>query len=127
MAQGIDKSPVVGFRHAKSYSHEFTFDEDINDRSVVVEKLLELCRQLCQRLNNSHTQADSITLKIKYGDFEVRQKSKKLSDPTNNDVQISENVLDLFSQELFERKPIRLVGIKATIAKQHLVDQLKLF
>jgi DNA polymerase IV (DinB-like DNA polymerase) len=111
-AQGIDKSEVQEHWERKSMSREITFEEDTTDWNLVAETLDAISEDLHQELVASDFTFKTITVKIRYENFETHTHGKTLSFFTNRlkDMQKSARGLaqDCF---IFDRK-VRLVGVK---------------
>ncbi|MCO6025486.1 DNA polymerase IV [Prevotella cerevisiae] len=68
-ARGIDERPVVTHRERKSVGCEHTFSENISLKSTVIIELYHIVLELQERIEKSHFEGRTLTLKVKYGDF----------------------------------------------------------
>ncbi len=81
MAKGIDRSEVEERSGVKSVSHETTFEEDTADSAVILQALDALCVEVQKETENQHLLFKTVTLKIRYENFETHTKSKTLAFP----------------------------------------------
>lgn len=95
----------------KSLSKENTFYEDTNDRKFLESELYYLMEKCCERLRSRSVKAKCITVKVKYADFTVNQKSYTGSKFSNLEAEFYQDAVKLLGQ-LLSRKKIRLLGVK---------------
>jgi len=104
-------SPVVPDRIRKSISSENTFTEDLIDENEMLKELKQISKGLfksCERLN---TNGKTITLKIKYHDFEQRTRSKTIDHFLNSEEELFKIVEELFWIPEKPYKAVRLFGV----------------
>lgn len=111
LAQGIDHRPVRPSRTRKSISVEDTFQQDITSIDHALSMLDKLAGKLEERLKNFGSPGYTLTLKVKYADFEQKTRSRTVDWP----IWKHSDLLGL-SQELLAStdigvRPIRLLGI----------------
>lgn len=110
-ARGIDDSPVLTHRRRKSIGHETTFQHDIDDRRVLIHTLDELLARCIERLRQGHHKARTVTVKVRFADFETHTRSLTLSETTNGRAAIEKAARACLNR--FElKKPVRLIGIR---------------
>lgn len=68
--RGHDDRPVVTHRDPKSISNETTFSEDLLFGDTLVEALEKLSEHVAQRLRKHTLQGKTLTLKVKFFDFQ---------------------------------------------------------
>jgi DNA polymerase-4 len=108
-----------------SISNERTFREDIGDPAVVESMLCSLCERVCWRARKRGVKARTVTLKLRYSDFETISRSKTLS-PTASELEIYPVVHDLYLSARTGERRIRLLGVQ--LSKLGVFDgQLSLF
>lgn len=110
IVRGIDHSEVRSSRMKKSISTETTFEKDIEDLSILKQKLKSLCDDLERRLQKSNLKGKSFVLKVKYEDFSQVTKSFLF----NYYVQNSSDFFDRATQilnSLNTQKKVRLLGV----------------
>ena len=91
MAKGIDRSEVEERVSVKSVSHETTFEEDTADPQAITETLTALCVDVQKEAENQHLLFKTVTLKIRYQNFETHTKSKTLPFLTNRLYDLQKN------------------------------------
>ena len=110
---GSDRLSDSSDRQRKSMSNETTF-QATND----ITKLEEICRELCNELaenlqRESNLKGKSLTLKIKTENFEVKTKSCKLHNLTNDCNVITEQALKALRAVQEDSKvKLRLMGVR---------------
>jgi DNA polymerase-4 len=114
IAHGLDNRPVDPNRIRKSMGKETTLGEDIDD----VEQMLEILENIAVRLESSvikhETKGHTITLKIKYFDFQSITRSITVDEPVDNASVIMNYVRPLLLKTEAGQKKIRLLGISVS-------------
>jgi DNA polymerase-4 len=110
-ANAIDTTPIVPYHEQKSMSKERTFMEDTLDVMMMKHLLLDMADKLSFELRASGKLASTITVKIRYADFNTYTKQKNIT-YTANDRLLGQHVLDLFDKVYERRQLIRLIGVK---------------
>ena len=107
---GIDTRPVKIEYERKSYGRETTLDQDTMDRAYLQNILENFFHKLTKKLSDKNLLAKTITIKIKYNDFEQFTRSYSLDKATHHDILLHDAFQSLFKQiEL--KKPVRLIGL----------------
>ncbi|MCX6767863.1 MAG: DNA polymerase IV [Candidatus Micrarchaeota archaeon] len=116
MARGIDENPVGGEWEAKSVGREHTFEEDVGDAETVAKALAELASDVCRELVETGFWYRTITLKIRFADFETHTHSKSLPRSTGECRFLLETGTELLRPFLSGPggKKIRLIGLRAS-------------
>ncbi|TPV34825.1 DNA polymerase IV [Paucihalobacter ruber] len=110
LSRGIDHNPVIPDRIRKSLAAEHTFENNLASEIYMLEQLKGITTEVSKRLKNQNTAGKTITLKIKYSDFNIQTRSKTLDDYTLNYDVIYQTVKTLLlSNEL--NNSVRLLGI----------------
>lgn len=110
IARGIDHRAVNPDRVRKSVGTEHTFDKDLMDLSLIKEDLVITAKDLIRRLNRSGFKGRTLTLKVKYSNFEQVTRSKTLFhkiDQLDLILKISEELL----LQIDLTVSIRLIGL----------------
>jgi DNA polymerase IV (DinB-like DNA polymerase) len=112
IANGIDESPVVTSYDIKSISNETTFEEDVADRSIVIETLDKLALDVHSRATQDGFLWRTVGIKLRFEDFSTFTRAKSRNDYTQSLDVVRNSVRSLFSE--FEKDPrkIRLVGVR---------------
>ncbi|HEX75416.1 MAG TPA: DNA polymerase IV [Dehalococcoidia bacterium] len=113
-ANGVDNRRVEPPGEAKSISRETTFAQDTLDRRLLQATLRYLCERVGAELRQHSKQARSITLKLRYADFETITRRLSSKEATNADEVIFAIVARLLDQALARKqKLVRLLGVEA--------------
>ncbi|MGH7738749.1 MAG: DNA polymerase IV, partial [bacterium] len=110
-ARGLDDSPVTPYRHAKSVGNETTFPEDTADLEMVRQTLAWLSEKSCYRLRRLRKKARTVTLKLRYDDFQTLTRARTLPTETHDDTAVMEAAWSLFEEVHIRRRKIRLLGV----------------
>ncbi len=114
MAKGIDRSEVEERVGVKSVSHETTFEEDTADQQAITQALIELCMDVLKETENQHLLFKTVTLKIRYQNFETHTKSKTLPFLTNRLYDLQKTEKELLSVYLRQDRKVRLIGVRVS-------------
>ncbi len=110
IVRGVQDSPVRPNRKRKSIAAERTFSEDIRQIDFLLEKLALVVKELLRRINKSNILGRTVTLKIKYSDFQVQTRSKTVDNYLSNEEEFMDIVQSLLLQEAL-RSSVRLLGV----------------
>lgn len=77
-ARAIDERPVEPNRIRKSIGAEETFFTDIDSYKELEEVLKRLCEEVTNRINKNSFIGRTVTLKLKYADFRIINRSRTL-------------------------------------------------
>lgn len=94
-----------------SISNERTFSEDRANPHDIEDRLCSLVERVCWRARKRGVKARTITLKLRYADFQTLNRSRTI-EPTSAEQDVLPVVLDLYRKARTRRTPIRLLGIK---------------
>lgn len=83
LIRGIDDREVAPDRTAKSIGQEQTFHENISDADHLRDILLEQVEEVAMRLRRKGRLAQTVTLKIRYGEWRTITRSRTLDAPTD--------------------------------------------
>jgi len=109
-AQGIDTSSVTVPGRPRSVSREETFGSDIAARDKLASRIAELSADVGARLRDGGWTARTVTLKLRYSDFETITRQQSLSSPTQNDIDVRDAAQALFDRA-WSGAPVRLLGV----------------
>jgi DNA polymerase IV len=111
IARGMDDRPVEPNRIRKSLGKETTLSEDIDD----LDRMLEILEDIAFELENSLVKRDlkgrTITLKLKYHDFQIVTRSITLDEPTDASAIMLGQVRSLLQKTEAGDRKVRLLGI----------------
>jgi len=108
LAHGRDDRPVHTDREAKSISHEQTFGANLTHPDDVRAVLVDQAEQVGRRLRRHGRFARTVTIKIRFGDFETVTRSETLGEATDQTGVIAREARALFDAWAF--RPVRLIG-----------------
>lgn len=114
IARGLDERPVSSHRVRKSIGCEATFSDNVLDKKEVWNKLQSLAERLEQTLNNKQQRARTITLKVKYSDFQLITRSNTADRMFETKLQILELLPSLLRKTEVGERPIRLIGLSVS-------------
>ncbi|HEY9825515.1 MAG TPA: DNA polymerase IV [Stenomitos sp.] len=109
IARGIDERPVNPNRIRKSVGAERSFFPDLSDRARMVAELESVTGIVEQRLEGK--QGHTVTLKIKYADYQQLTRSRTLKQPIGTASNIFPLVKELFEATVEDGREVRLLGI----------------
>jgi DNA polymerase-4 len=114
IAHGLDERPVEPNRIRKSIGKETTFSEDIDDKDQMLEILDDIAARLENSLMKKDAKGRTITLKVKYFDFQSITRSITIDEPANNATTIMKYIRPLLSKTEAGKKKVRLLGISVS-------------
>ncbi len=114
MAHGIDDSEIISEWIPKSFSREYTFDQDTSNIDKIKFITNKLCEQVVTETKDNGFSFRTITVKIRYENFETHTHSKTLSFPTLSTEIMKNTSMILLSPFLRSDRKIRLLGIRAS-------------
>jgi DNA polymerase IV len=123
--RGIDERPVEPDHEAKSISHETTFAHDLDRPDAVRSVLLGLTEQVGARLRAKGLRGRTVTVKIRFGDFQTVTRSESLDEPTDQTPVLWRAAAALFDAWGF--RPVRLIGVGVSRLSDGTGEQLGLF
>lgn len=110
-SRGMDESPLITHWEPKSTSREITFQSDISKWQDIARTLAELTREVSNDLKQAGYRGKTITVKVRFSDFETHTRAKTIDKPTNSADEIRAAAFDCLKR--FElKKKVRLVGIR---------------
>lgn len=112
-ALGIDDRAVEVEHEARGFGHETTFGEDVTDPEGVEDVLRWLTESAATRLRAAGAAARTVTVKIRFGEFETVTRSRTLGEPTDSTLLLVRTARDAFrSWSTQGFVPVRLVGVR---------------
>lgn len=127
-ANGIDRSVVESDQaEAKGIGNSTTLPKDAVTEEEAMNVLLGLAESVGRRLRKHGMKAGMVSVEIKYHNFEVNSHQKQLERQTNSDQIIYREAVELF-RELWNKEPIRLLGIRTSkLVQEGEPEQLSIF
>ena len=126
-ANGIDNSEVnFEEEKPKGIGNSITLPYDYADIEKLEEVLVALVEQVAYRLRCHKMLAEVVNVQIKTNEFKVYSHQKKLMMPTDNTKIILDEAKKLL-HELYDKTPIRLIGVRVDKLCESKELQLSLF
>jgi DNA polymerase-4 len=94
----------------KSIGREETFSHDIADKNQLERILHELVEDVCGSLRRKHWKTKTITLKLRYADFDTITRAITI-EPTQDDAVVFNVVRKLLHDGYTRKLPLRLLGV----------------
>lgn len=110
IVRGLQKSSVKPNRIRKSIGAERTFDSNIKGEADLLQALEKIMTKLEERITSAQAKGKTVTLKLKYSNFESHTRSQTLDCYTAQSETIF-NVSKELLQEYPLKMPLRLLGI----------------
>ena len=111
IARGVDDRPVHANRVRKSVGVENTFSQDLRDLALVRAALQPILDRLWHHCECAGVRGRTVTLKVKYADFQRITRSRSLTDPIAARAELERLGLDLLSALMPVPKGVRLLGV----------------
>lgn len=126
-SHGRGPTEVEPEHRPKNISHETTFARDLASREAVERHLLEQTEAVATRLRAHRFQARTITLKLRFADFETITRSQTLEAPTDLATTIYAAARGLLTGAWKRGHAVRLVGVGVSNLVDRVGYQLELF
>lgn len=110
--RGEDERPVQPTRIRKSVGKETTLADDLEDPERMIQIMRQMAEQVEKRLKELDLVARTVTLKLRWSDFQLLTRSITI----NNTIQNASSMIEILTPVLMaqmsgERKRVRLVGV----------------
>jgi DNA polymerase-4 len=127
IARAQDDRPVEPNRTRKSIGAETSFAQDLSDRALIVTELEAIAQTLKQRLDHQQTCGRTLTLKVKYADYQQVTRSKTVSYPICDLNLITDLARELLDATAVDYKQVRLLGLTlSNLDSNHITDYVQL-
>ena len=114
LVRGMDERPVIPLHETKSIGAEETFPFNLTEADDMRTMLTALADRVGARLRQEKLAAWTITLKLRYGNFQTVTRQRKLASPTQADEIIYRTAWELLAQQPNLSAGIRLLGISVS-------------
>ena len=121
-ARGIDERPVISEWERKSVSCEQTFETDLSETSAVTIELYHTVLELVRRIEKSQFEGRTLTLKVKFHDFQQITRSITVGRILTTKDDILPLAKQLMREVDYRTHPIRLLGLGVSNHKGELAD-----
>ena len=131
IVRGIDEREVETESMRKSYGREMTLATDINDCAGVRIYIRRLALKVAKYLKRDKLAGRTVTLKLKYADFQTVTRSKSFPKGISDGTAIGEIACDLLNKTEVGKRPVRLIGVSISnfpdeTMPQNQIEQLTL-
>jgi DNA polymerase-4 len=126
-ARGLDDRPVRTHRERKSLSSERTYSQDLTRLEEMDTELDRLAERVSRGLKKRELSAQTVTVKVRYGDFTTLTRSHTLPSPTSDEAVMASWAHRLLRRTEAGRRSVRLLGLGAGKLVHGEVSQLELF
>jgi DNA polymerase IV len=114
IARGQDDRPVKPHWVRKSIGKETTLREDIDDLNQMLAILTHLSEQVIAYLKKEARQGHTLTLKVKYADFQSVTRSTTLAQPIDHLATILDHLPRLLAATEAGPRKVRLLGVSVS-------------
>lgn len=111
IVRGIDNRKVKAHRIRKSIGKERTFSEDVEDLNWIRNFLDQLAEKVSASMKKKKVAGKTVTLKVRYADFETLTRSTSFSHYIDGAEDIAETAKILLEQTQAGKRKVRLLGI----------------
>jgi DNA polymerase-4 len=122
-ARGELDDPVVPYwkaPEAKSFGHETTLAENVSDPRVMRRVIRGLAGRVARRVRKKGKSGRTVTLKVRFPDFETTLRSLTLPEPIDDGGEIARAAAFLMERVPFRGRSARLLGVSLSgIAPGH--------
>lgn len=113
-AWGTLDDPVIPYWSApgaKSFGHEWTLPRNVTDRREMSRILHKLSEKVARRVRAKRVCGRTVTLKVRFPDFETLLRSLTLPRPVDDGREIARTAEFLLGRIPFRGRPVRLLGV----------------
>ena len=114
ISRAIDERPVNPERIRKSVGTERTFEKDLQENFEIITALYHIEKELMRRMEKSGSYGRTLTLKVKFSDFQQITRSKTTDDPIAEFQSLHRHAKEILSGIHLKQKKIRLLGLSVS-------------
>lgn len=114
LAYGQDDRPVEPTWIRKSVGAETTFEQDLADRSKMLTALQGLSEEVLNWMNRHRTFGYTLTLKVKYSNFQQITRSKTQETPIKTIINMMQLLSMLLTLTQADNRSVRLLGVSVS-------------
>jgi DNA polymerase IV len=111
IVRGKDDRLVTPNRARKSVGAEESFAEDLADRQAMIAALEEIAQTVKARIDSSNACGRTLTLKVKYADYQQVTRSRTVSEPILESVDMMRIAMELLESTEVDERNVRLLGL----------------
>jgi len=126
VSRGIDDRPVKGTRGLrKSLSNETTFAKDIDNREELHRYISVLSKEVTDDLYAKKLSGKTVTVKVKYDDFQQVTRSKTFNQAVNDYEQVYSVCTHLLKNTEAGKRKVRLIGVGISLINHQESGQMQ--
>lgn len=113
-ARGELDDPVIPYwaaPAAKSFGHECTLAENVGDAREMRRVIRKLAARIARRVRAKDRSGRTVTLKVRFPDFETPMRSLTLPEPIDDGREIARAASFLLDRVPLRGRPVRLLGV----------------
>lgn len=114
LAQGIDDTPVVTEWEARSIGEETTFPADVGEESRLANRLYLFAQTIARRLRRDRLLVRTVTVKLKFPDFQTITRSRTRATPTDDPEAIHRDACACLARTELHGRKVRLLGLQVS-------------
>jgi DNA polymerase-4 len=111
LSRGMDDRPVRIDKGARSISHEHTFGVDLDNPEAIRAIIARQAEDVSSRLRKHGRYTKTISIKVRFGEFQTITRSTTLESQTNESAMIHQTAKTLFDHWAENFRPVRLIGV----------------
>jgi len=111
ISRGVDERPVRANRIRKSVGAENTFSTDLTEFDAMIAELEPLIDKVWRHCEGTGNRGRTVTLKVKFADFEIITRSRSVSLPLVNRSDLARLEIGLLENATPLPKAVRLLGV----------------
>ena len=113
-ANGIDESEVQENYEVKSIGREKTFEEDTSSIELMDKAIDEMSNEIAQEVARQGFSFSTITLKLRFSNFDEHLKSKSINYSSDSSVEIAKAAKELLRAYYDGEQLVRKVGVRVS-------------
>ncbi|OOZ39264.1 hypothetical protein BOW53_12440 [Solemya pervernicosa gill symbiont] len=117
-ARGSYPERAATHKPQHSISKETTFSEDISDPQQLKQVMQKLAFNVARSLRKKGKKGGVVNIRVCLGDFSTYTRQQKLTRATDSDAEIARFGWELFKQNDYVGKALRLIGIGVVVADE---------
>jgi DNA polymerase-4 len=111
ISRAVDERPVRANRIRKSVGAENIFATDLTELEPMIVELVHLIDKVWRYCASGETRGRTVTLKVKFDDFEIITRSRSLLSPIASRDELAAVAVGLLEENMPLPRPVRLLGV----------------
>jgi DNA polymerase-4 len=122
ISRGIDERPVRANRIRKSVGAGNTFASDLTEFEPMAAELHPLVDTVWRHCESTGNRGRTVTLKVKFADFEIISRSQSFSDPVSSRPELELVATGLLQKLIPLPKAVRLLGVSLSALQKEEIE-----